>query len=75
MIADTGALAVGLPKSLVEQLGLPFLKKAHSKLADGTLRQVDVFDDLRVIIEDRQAINSMHCQTRRSPAPPRTIGV
>ncbi|MBF0239869.1 MAG: hypothetical protein HQM12_19390 [SAR324 cluster bacterium] len=67
MIADTGALAVGLPKSMIEKLGLPFLKKASSKLADGTSREVEVFEDLRVVIDDRVAITQ--CIAKPEDAP------
>ena len=59
MIADTGALAVGLPLSLIEQLGLPFLKRAVTTLADGTKKEVDVFTDLKVIIEGREAVDNL----------------
>ena len=67
MIADSGALAVGLPQSLIDELGLPFLSEAESTLANGTKVPVKVYEDLTVIIDDR--IARTQCLAKPETAP------
>lgn len=55
MIADTGTVEIGLPQSLVDELGLPFEKEVDTKLADGSIHKQKMYRDLTVCIGDRKA--------------------
>lgn len=67
MIADSGSLTVGLPKSLIEKLGLPFLKHAAATLADGSQRKVEVYEDLTVMVDDRVARTQCIAKPENAP--------
>lgn len=52
MVADTGAGVVGLPKSIIEHLGLPQSRHVTLTLADGSQRTVPLYTDLKIEIMD-----------------------
>ena len=56
MIADTGAMIVGLSSSIIQKLGLPKVREVNATLADGSVVQKFIYDDLRVQILDRSGI-------------------
>ena len=56
MIVDTGAVAVSLPASLIDQLGLPVEREVLVTRSDGTKITVALHNDLSVTINDRRAL-------------------
>ena len=72
MIADSGAVEVSLPHTLVEQLGLPFYKKVRVRLADGSVKSLDIHDDLSVHVDDRSAL--VRCVVSPNPSAPCLLG-
>ena len=76
MIADTGAVEVSLPHSMVEKLGLPFVKKVKGRSFDGQVRELNMYRDLSVYIMDREAI--VYCigipEEKQKILPPCLLG-
>ena len=56
MIVDTGARAIGLPLSIIEQLGLPATRKVIVMLSDGSRQERQMYGELRVQIGDRDSV-------------------
>ena len=50
MIADTGAMLVGLSTPIIQKLGLPKFKEANAILADGSQVKKVIYNDLTVRI-------------------------
>ena len=47
LIVDTGARAVGLPLSIIEQLGLPATREVTVTLSDGSRQERQLYGELR----------------------------
>ena len=58
LIVDTGARAVGLPLSIIEQLGLPATRKVTVTLSDGSRQERQLYGELRVQVGDRDDVFS-----------------
>ena len=56
MIVDTGVFLVSLPQAIVDQLGLPLLRRDEATLANLSKVKVKVYNDLSVHIEDRYTV-------------------
>lgn len=56
MIVDTGAVVTSLPEHLVQELGLPFERKAKVRGYEGTSKEINLYNNLRIEIADRIAI-------------------
>jgi len=67
MIADTGARFVGLPESLIKELGLTDSRKIKLRLADGSVKDYPLYEGLRVQIDDRESI--FDCVAKPEDAP------
>ena len=46
LIVDTGARAVGLPLSIIEQLGLPATRRVTVTLSDGSRQERQLYGEL-----------------------------
>lgn len=53
-VVDSGAARLVLPKSVVQELGLPLGKKTKVRYADGRTRTRDTAEDVQVEIGDRR---------------------
>ena len=58
LIVDAGARAVGLPLSIIEQLGLPPTRKLTVTLSDGSRQERQLYGELRVQVGDRDDVFS-----------------
>ena len=67
LIVDTGARAVGLPLSIIEQLGLPATRKVTVTLSDGSRQERQLYGELRVQVGDRDDVFS--CVAKPEGAP------
>ena len=67
LIVDTGARAVGLPLSIIEQLGLPPKCKVTVTLSDGSRQERQLYGELRVQVGDRDDVFS--CVAKPEGAP------
>ena len=67
LIVDTGARAVGLPLSIIEQLGLPPTRKVTVTLSDGSRQERQLYGELRVQVGDRDDVFS--CVSKPEGAP------
>ena len=67
LIVDTGARAVGLPLSIIEQLGLPATRKVTVTLSDGSRQERQLYGELRVQVGDRADVFS--CVAKPEGAP------
>ena len=67
LIVDTGARAVGLPLSIIEQLGLPATRKVTATLSDGSRQERQLYGELRVQVGDRDDVFS--CVAKPEGAP------
>ncbi|MGA1121311.1 MAG: retroviral-like aspartic protease family protein [bacterium] len=67
LIVDTGARAVGLPLSIIEQLGLPATRKVTVTLSDGSRQERQLYGELRVQVGDRDDVFS--CVAKPECAP------
>ena len=67
MIADTGARAVGLPMSLIKELGLPQTREVTVTLSNGKREKRPLFGELRVRIGDRDSV--FDCISKPEGAP------
>ncbi|MBF0350272.1 MAG: hypothetical protein HQM11_04540 [SAR324 cluster bacterium] len=67
MIADTGAVAVSLPQSLVDQLGLPFERDVNITTSRGEKHPTKLYGGLMVYIGDRKAYTQ--CLAKPEDAP------
>ena len=67
LIVDTGARAVGLPLSIIEQLGLPATRKVTVTLSDGSRQERQLYGELRVQVGDRDDVFS--CVAKLEGAP------
>ena len=56
LIVDTGARAVGLPLSIIEQLGLPATRRVTVTLSDGSRQERQLYGELRVQVGDRKSV-------------------
>ena len=50
---DTGSRAVGLPLSIIEQLGLPPMRKVTVMLSDGSRQERQMYGELCIQVGDR----------------------
>jgi predicted aspartyl protease len=67
LIVDTGARAVGLPLSIIEQLGLPPTRRVTVTLSDGSWQERQLYGELRVQVGDRDDVFS--CVAKPEGAP------
>ena len=67
LIVDTGARAVGLPLSIIEQLGLPATRKVTVTLSDGSRQERQLYGELRIQVGDRDDVFS--CVAKPEGAP------
>ena len=67
LIVDTGARAVGLPLSIIEQLGLPATRRVTVTLSDGSRQERQLYGELRVQVGDRDDVFS--CVAKPEGAP------
>ena len=67
MIVDTGARAVGLPLTIIEQLGLPPTRKATMTLSDGSRQERQLYGELRVQVGDRDNVFSYVTKPEGAP--------
>jgi predicted aspartyl protease len=67
LIVDTGARAVGLPLSIIEQLGLPATRKVTVTLSDDSRQERQLYGELRVQVGDRDDVFS--CVAKPEGAP------
>ena len=67
LIVDTGARAVGLPLSIIEQLGLPPKCKVTVTLSDGSRQERQLYGELRVQVGDRDDV--FNCVAEPEGAP------
>jgi len=67
LIVDTGARAVGLPLSIIEQLGLPPRRRVTVTLSDGSRQERQLYGELRVQVGDRDDVFS--CVAKPEGAP------
>ena len=67
LIVDTVARAVGLPLSIIEQLGLPPTRKVTVTLSDGSRQERQLYGELRVQVGDRDYVFS--CVAKPEGAP------
>jgi predicted aspartyl protease len=67
MIVDTGARAIGLPLSVIEQLGLPKTREVLVTLSDGSKQRRQMYGELRVQIGDRDSV--FDCIAKPEGAP------
>ena len=67
LIVDTGARAVGLPLSIIEQLGLPPTRKVTVTLSDGSRQERQLYGELSVQVGDRDDVFS--CVAKPEGAP------
>ena len=67
LIVDTGARAVGLPLSIIEQLGLPATRKVTVTLSDGSRQERQLYGEWRVQVGDRDDVFS--CVAKPEGAP------
>ena len=67
LIVDTGARVVGLPLSIIEQLGLPATRKVTVTLSDGSRQERQLYGELRVQVGDRDDVFS--CVAKPEGAP------
>lgn len=67
MVADTGAFAVGLPQSVVEKLGLKYMKDVFVTVSTGERKPAKMYGDLMVHIGGRQAYTP--CLAKPEGAP------
>ena len=67
MVADTGAVAVSLPQSVVEKLGLRYMKDVLVTVSTGERKPVKMYGDLMVYIEGREAYTQ--CLAKPEEAP------
>ena len=67
LIVDTGARAVGLPLSIIEQLGLPATRKVTVTLSDGSRQERQLYVELRVQVGDRDDV--FNCVAEPEGAP------
>ena len=67
LIVDTGARAVRLPLSIIEQLGLPPTRKVTVTLSDGSRQERQLYGELRVQVGDRDHVFS--CVAKPEGAP------
>ena len=72
MIADTGAVAASLPKSVVEKLGLPKEREVRAHGFKGEVSTLNLHGDLAVYIDDRKAITQ--CLAIPSENAPSSLG-
>jgi clan AA aspartic protease len=66
---DTGATMLALPQDVASVLGLPQVDRRNVRLADGSVREVDMVGDLRVEILGR----SMACDALVLPVGATTL--
>ena len=67
LIVDTGARAVGLPESIIAQLGLPPTRKVTVTLSDGSRQERQLYGELRIQVGDRDDVFS--CVGKPEGAP------
>ncbi|MBF0240299.1 MAG: hypothetical protein HQM12_21550 [SAR324 cluster bacterium] len=67
MIADTGAVAVSLPQSIVDQLGLSFEREVRITTSRGEKHLTKLYGGLLVYIGDRKAYTQ--CLAKPEDAP------
>lgn len=67
-VVDSGAGRLVLPKSVVEQLGLPLARKVKVRYADGRTRTRDTAEDVQVEIQGRQGTFTAVVEPTRSEA-------
>lgn len=67
MIAGTGARVVGLPMSLVEQLGLPAHREVKATLSNGNQEKRTLYKNLQLQIGDRESV--FECLSKPEGAP------
>lgn len=53
VLVDTGAMLLALPEDVIEQLGLPPIRKAAVRLADGTRVVRQVYSSARLQVQGR----------------------
>ena len=67
LIVDTGARAVGLPLSIIEQLGLPPTHEVTVTLSDGSQQERQLYGELRVQVGDRDDVFSCVAKPEGTP--------
>ena len=67
MIVDTGAVAVSLPQSMVEQLGLRYVKDVMITVSTGKQVPVKMYGDLMVYIGGREAYTQCLAKPENAP--------
>ena len=67
LIVDAGGRVVGLPLSIIEQLGLPATRKVTVTLSDGSRQERQLYGELRVQVGDRDDVFS--CVAKPEGAP------
>ena len=67
LIVDAGARVVGLPLSIIEQLGLPATRKVTVTLSDGSRQERQLYGELRIQVGDRDDVFS--CVAKPEGAP------
>ena len=67
LIVDAGGRVVGLPLSIIEQLGLPATRKVTVTLSDGSRLERQLYGELRVQVGDRDDVFS--CVAKPEGAP------
>ena len=67
LIVDTGARAVGLPLTIIEQLGLPPTRKVTVTLSDGSRQERQLYGELRVQVGDRDDVFSCVAKLKGAP--------
>lgn len=67
MIADTGAVAVSLPQSIIDHLGLPFDREVKITVSIGEYKSIKMYGDLMVHIDDRKAYTQCLAKPENAP--------
>ncbi len=67
MVADTGAVAVSLPQSIVEKLGLRYIKDVLITVSTGERQPVKMYGDLMVHINGREAYTQCLAKPENAP--------
>ena len=67
LIVDAGGRVVGLPLSIIEQLGLPATRKVTVTLSDDSRQERQLYGELRVQVGDRDDVFS--CVAKPEGAP------
>jgi len=67
-IVDTGATILVLPLSVIEQLGLPVIREARSRFADGRSMMRKIYGPIKLEVQRRVAIVEALCAPEGVPA-------